>query len=139
MSNRIEDYADVQTIVTNDVVVTELTIWNPAENASRTFVGTARRFGGDKDTPADKADPQIGYTLALSRALKAAGARLERQANGLVKCAEDNRQASVDRQEQIVKARAKAARDAKARERRLAAEKVASSDPVETVTVTSRK
>lgn len=51
--------------------------------------GTAKRDNGDKF------NIEIGRKLALSRALDKAARQLERQANGLVKCTEDNRLQSL--------------------------------------------
>lgn len=55
------------------------------DGVTHNWTGTAKR------TPGDKFSSEIGRKLALSRALSKAARQLERQANGLVKSAEDNR------------------------------------------------
>lgn len=54
------------------------------------FAGTSKR------DPSDKHNPEVGQKLAIGRALSKAGRRLERQANGLVACADHNRQQSIE-------------------------------------------
>lgn len=59
------------------------------------FTGEALVFPGDKETDADKFDPEIGQLLALGRALESAGRRLQRRGHGLVKTADHNRQMRI--------------------------------------------
>jgi hypothetical protein len=44
--------------------------------------GSSRRFLGDKDTPADKPNKNVGIGLAFSRALASMAKKIERQALG---------------------------------------------------------
>lgn len=69
--------------------------------------GTAKTFRGDKERGlrADKADPAIGNRLALARALQNGAAQLIRQANGLTKCADDNRRHSAEAKKRQVPAK----------------------------------
>lgn len=58
------------------------------------WVGTAKRFPGDKFIPA------IGRKLAISRAFARAARQFEKQGNGLVKCMDHNREASARSREE---------------------------------------
>lgn len=53
--------------------------------------------GAAKVTPGDKWDKEVGEKLAISRALMKAAVQLNRQANGRMKCLEDNAQQSRDK------------------------------------------
>lgn len=60
------------------------------DGITHSWEGTAKR-----DT-SDKFNLEIGRKLAMSRALDKAARQLERQANGMVKCTEDNRIQSLN-------------------------------------------
>lgn len=57
---------------------------------------TMRTTGVAKKHTDDKFDAEIGADLALSRAFESLAHKLNRRANGRVKCAEDNRIASEE-------------------------------------------
>lgn len=71
------------TIVHRDVVAIELDMY--VNGQWYTSTGVARRH------PADTFNKEIGSKLALSRALSSLANKLERQANGAIKHAEDVR------------------------------------------------
>lgn len=72
---------------TRNATIVELIIGMPDERQPmRTFSGTARR------DPRDRPDPDIGYKLALGRALRTAARTLLKEANAAVREQEKERQ-----------------------------------------------
>jgi hypothetical protein len=84
-----EQFVSAEITTTNDVSIAIVR----AEINGEVYVwtGSSKRFCGDGTTPADRANPDVGARLALSRAFANASRQLERQANGIVKSDNDNR------------------------------------------------
>jgi len=60
------------------------------DGVSYTWTGTAKK------DPTDKFDPEVGTKLALARAFTSAASQMNRQAQGKVKCIDDNARASAE-------------------------------------------
>ena len=104
MSKLIHDEIPVATEVVSSREATIATVSFEVDGQQFLFTGTA------KVDPSDRFDPAVGVELALARAFESASKRLNRRANGLVKCAEDNRLASIKARRRREKAERKAAR-----------------------------
>jgi hypothetical protein len=90
-------------VSTNDATIAVVKAFVAGEHFE--WTGTSKRFPGDKGAKADRNNPAVGQKLALARALRAAAAQLERQANGLTKNIDDNRrQSEAARKRQVPKA-----------------------------------
>lgn len=81
-SNRVSGFLAVEIQSSSQATVASLS--GEIDGVRVTWTGTA------KVMPGDKFDREAGEKLALSRALLAAGAQLHRQAQGRMKCLEDN-------------------------------------------------
>lgn len=68
---------------------------NPEDPDVLKYTSVLTKYGAAKRNPEDEPNPLVGELLATARALDAVSARLKRQANGLVKHADDQRVAKL--------------------------------------------
>lgn len=108
-----EHKAHAQVVSSNEATIAAVSIL--IDGVTHTWEGTAKRSTGDKF------NPEIGRKLALARALSKAGRQLERQANGLVKSAEDNRLQALAATKKPVPSRFRVSNSAKSKRPRVRA------------------